>query len=376
MIGSGIRKFARERGLNCGEGYAYGELNGYHVFLDEGSGYKRLCVYLYPPVQNTVENEELCVRVRRALSDCDLKEYRLQRQDAIRVEAGFAQLIFHDKMGTMERIKRYVDEILPKLDGLSLDARRCACCGEALEGGARYAVLDGRVLPVHEGCMRELSDIVESVESEPRSGSVLLGALGALVGAVIGAIPWALVYTMGYVTSLVGFVIGALANFFYGKFGGKRSGARIVIVLLALVIGVGLGQAGGYTLEFSKTYDETVELAKSHEEIDAEDPGMSRGEFVRMAWEQYLLYDQEKALGLEYDRALAKLAPEERVDLLTREEFVDLYYAAEVDEMRTQLRGAFLKDCGVGLFFGLLGCLGVFQRVYHENKRRKVKELN
>lgn len=260
----------------------------------------------------------------------------------------------------------YIDEVLPRLDGMCPDASRCACCGEDLEDGARYVVLDGRVLPVHSHCVRELSDTVDRVESEPRSGSLLMGALGALLGAVIGAIPWALMLMLGYITSVMGFAIGALANFFYGKLGGKRSSARIAIVLVALVLGIALGQAAGYTLQFAQSYNE----------VGAAGSDMGRGEFVQIFWEQYLLYDQGTALGLQYDRALAELAPEERVDVMTREEFVEAYYDAEVDELRSEMRSAFAKDYGVGLVFGLMGTVGMFAQVYGENKRRKVKELN
>jgi len=194
-------------------------------------------------------------------------------------------------------------------------------------------------------------------------GSIAKGALGALIGAAIGAVPWAFLLVMGYVSALAGFLIAWLSSGFYDKFGGRRGGLKLVIVAVALVVGILLGQIVGYTLEFAQLYAKEG-LAES---------GKSRGEFVQQTWEYYLLYDQETALRLEYEREIAKLPPEERTgeEVMTAEEFIENYYDTEVDELREELRDDFKTNGLMGLFYGLLGTIGLFVRMYRENKQRK-----
>ncbi|MBQ8506866.1 MAG: hypothetical protein IJ466_05500 [Clostridia bacterium] len=366
MIGTAIRKFAKERGLTCDNGFAYGTLHGLHVFMNEGEGWKAIYIYLHPPVENTVENAELCARVIHTLSDCDLKEARLHREGAISTDGGFARLVFHDTIGTMKRIEHYLDEKLPGLAALGIDSNRCAWCGEPLDGDLRYSQLNACVLPVHSGCVQELSSQVERIEEEDRSkGSVVRGAVGAVIGAVIGAIPWALVFMLGYIAGLLGLLIGWLANLFYDKFGGRRSGLKVPVLIFAVIIGILLGQIGGYTLLFAKQYDE----------YGMADYDYTRQGYVQMLWEQYLIYDQETALTLEYERAVADLPEEERVNLMTVEEFIDTYYDTELDELRTDMRAEFMKNMLLGLFFAALGCVRLLMNTHQANRRKKVKAL-
>ena len=44
LIGSGLKKFAKENGMNVSSGVAYGALRGYAATLSEGSGYKQIVV--------------------------------------------------------------------------------------------------------------------------------------------------------------------------------------------------------------------------------------------------------------------------------------------------------------------------------------------
>ena len=44
MVGSGIKKLAKENNLKVSSGVAYGNLHGYASTFSEGSGYKRLVI--------------------------------------------------------------------------------------------------------------------------------------------------------------------------------------------------------------------------------------------------------------------------------------------------------------------------------------------
>lgn len=365
MIGTGLKKFAQKRGLTSGNGFIYGKLCGQHISMDEGGGWKALYIYLHSPADNSVENAELSARALHILTDCNLKDYRLHRDGAVSTQNGFARLVFFDNPGTMKCIERYVDEVLPRLAEAGIGCSRCAWCGEEMDGDTAYALLNGSILPVHASCLPQLSDHVDELETTSRSGSVLLGAIGALLGAVLGAVVWALVYSLGYIAGIVGFVIGFLANFFYGKFGGKRSGLRIVIVVLALVVGSVLGQTAGVMVDFMSVYDE----------MDLDEEEITPMDWLRINMEQFLLYDQEKALGMRYDREVQRLPEAERADVISREEYIEACYDPAVEDARDEIRAAYLKDLGIGLIFGIWGCSGLFRKVHRENKRRKVKQL-
>ena len=382
MTGSALRKYAQQHGLACSGGWAYGKLCGCFAVLDEGQGWKRLRIYLHPPAR---ADEDRDAQVLRVLGDCDRKAFRLKDRQynglsrrgdgrkpsplrgdrAIQIVDGFAQLVFHDTFGTMKRMARYVDEVLPKLEGLVSEGGCCAHCGAPMGEDVRLLQVDGEPLPVHDCCARAVMEQIQIEDDEPRPGSVLMGILGALAGAVLGAVPTALTMALGYVSALCGLITGMLANFFYGKFGGKRGIVRIPIVLLALVLGAGLGQVGGYTLNFVQEYGKMEDNS-----------GASRAEFVRYCWEEYLLYDQETVLGIEYDREVAKLDPAEMEDVMTREEFIRYYYNAEIQAARLEMRDAFAKDYMQNLVFALLGCVGLFAKIHWQEGRRRVRELD
>lgn len=44
MIGSGLKKLAKENGLRVSNGVAYGSLRGYAATLSEGSGFKQIVI--------------------------------------------------------------------------------------------------------------------------------------------------------------------------------------------------------------------------------------------------------------------------------------------------------------------------------------------
>lgn len=366
MIGTGIRKFAQERGMTCDAGMAYGKVNGRHIAMDEGSGYKALRIYLYPPVEQGEAYAERDEQILNALMDCDLKEFRLNRKGAITIQAGYAQLVFQDTMGTMKRIERYIDEIMPKLNALNLDTDRCACCGKPLENDLDYVHLDGNIMPLHAGCVQQLSELVDSVDVESRKGgSLIKGTLGAFVGAVLGAVLWALVFMLGYIAAVAGLLIGWLSSWMYDKFGGKKSKLKVLIVAVAVIIGVFLGQAGGYSLDFAKGFYENGGGTPAE-----------CVEYVSYIWEDLFLRDQEESLRLEYREILEELAPTldeiASGEIMTEAEFVETYYNAEMDTLRLELREEFVRNCALGLFYSLLGCIGLFMKLHRQNKRRKI----
>ena len=86
------------------------------------------------------------------------------------------------------------------------------------------------------------------VENNPveiqKEGSYVTGLIGALVGALIGAVAWCLVMQLGIIASLVGFVIGWLAEKGYNLLKGKQGKGKIAILIIAVIIGVIVGNFG------------------------------------------------------------------------------------------------------------------------------------
>jgi len=367
MIGTEIRKYAKEKGMTCDAGIAYGKINGRYISMLDGEGTKTVRIYLYPPVENGEEFAERDAQILRALTDCDLKEFRLHRKGAVSLERGFAKLVFFDTMGTMKRIVRYLDEVMPGLDALELDTERCAYCGAPLDGDADYAELDGNILPLHTACVQQLSELVNVADEESRTGgSIAKGTLGALLGALGGAAAYALVFMLGYIAALAGLLIALFSSKLYDKFGGKKSKWKIAIVAVMLVLGVLLGQMAGYTMMFSGWYDESG-YAEEY----------SRVNYVAECWETYLLLDQETALGRQYDRLMADV-PEAELESglhMSRELFIRTYYDNEVDTYRAEMQDEFNRNLMLGLFYGLLGCTGELLRVHRQTRSRRLRDV-
>ncbi len=373
MVGTALKKYAESHGMRCDGGYVYGRVNGRYIAMLDGTGVKMLQVYLCPPSQ-APEDIAAC-RIGEVLRTEDPKAYRLIRRGAVNISDGRAVVVFQDGPGAMARISRYIDEVLPRLDALGLHGDACACCGMPMEGEVRHVLADDYVMPVHVGCAAKLS--AQPIARGRDQGSVLRGALGALLGAGIGAVLWAIVYMMGYVSGLVGLLIGLLSNFFYGRLGGRKGRARVVIVVAALLIGALLGQIGGVTARFNWSFEEGG--GQFTWPMDGEDGfltvRLTRSQYLKTCWDRYFCRDQTAMLSNEYDR-LAAGNPDSGFDrTVTREAFIQRAWdAGYEDNFRAGAR-EFGANLAMGVFFGLLGCPGLFGQLRDGKRRRTVKML-
>ena len=90
-----------------------------------------------------------------------------------------------------------------------------------------------------------MSEFEHTCTAEYDNRTYIKGAAGALLGALLGAVAWAIVYKLGYVAGLVGLLIGFLASKGYDLLKGKQGKGKIVILILAVILGVVAGTAGG-----------------------------------------------------------------------------------------------------------------------------------
>lgn len=241
MIGSGLKKLAKENGMQVANGVAYGNFQGYAVTFSEGSGYKRVDFATRFP--DAV--------AKTAFLDAVNAE-GIQRNFRVRnmcVDGGRIQIYFTDNPGTMKKIREFLAWFLPLLRQYgTAPVSICTHCGGDVTGG-RWILLDGTAYFLHDSCAKNLAaqiDAGNARRKEEDTGSYVSGTLGALLGAAIGAVLWAVILIAGYVASIAGLAIGFLSQKGYDLLKGRQGKGKVAILIVATIIGVALGTLGGY----------------------------------------------------------------------------------------------------------------------------------
>lgn len=236
MIGGGLRKLAKEYGMNLAQGVAYGSLGGFGATLYEGAGFKRIVfsTRFADPAGRTGIMDTVNARNMK-------KEFRVTE---FTVGSQMIVVTFLDNPGTMKRIRAFLDWFLPLLGSFGASgAEICPECGMPI-GQGKWAMVNGIAHHYHIACadrvQRELELSNERRASED-SGSYFTGLLGAVLGSALGAVVWAIVLSFGYIASVVGLLIGFLAEKGYSLCKGRQGKGKIAILILAVVFGVVLG---------------------------------------------------------------------------------------------------------------------------------------
>lgn len=279
MIGSGLKKLAAQNGMRVAQGVAYGSLQGYAATFSEGSGYKQIVITtrFADPVQEDGLRRE--VGSRNIASDFRVKNLSFAPNGI--------NVVFLDNPGTMKKIEAFLQWFLPLLDKYGADkVDICNECGQPLNGAGTWILRDGVVaFHMHAACVQKVQrDSAAEYErrTEADSGDYLRGTIGALLGAAVGAVLWAVIYMMGYVAGIVGFAIGWLAEKGYDLLHGKQGKGKVVILIVAVILGVLLGTAAGLVAEvmvvladegISATVGEVIEFVGIMWEMDSEFQG-------------------------------------------------------------------------------------------------------
>lgn len=236
MIGSGLKKMAAEYGLKVDKGVAYGSLQGYAATMFEGSGWKQIvfATSFTDPVQRVAFTDAVNgVNV--------LKTYRVRQMN---MASNAIQVVFNDTVGTMKKIRAFLDWFLPLLREHGANGWNiCPECGTEVTGG-KWMLIEGTAYYMHEACAQKTTqDIAEDNErrAQEDTGTYLKGAVGAFIGSVIGAVVWALVLMAGYVASIVGLLIGWLSDTGYRLLGGKNGKGKVAILIASIIFGVVIG---------------------------------------------------------------------------------------------------------------------------------------
>lgn len=236
MIGSGLKKLAKQHDMRISGGIAYGSLMGFATTLCEGSGWKRI------DIATRFTDLEQQKAFQTALYAVDVKrQYRVQN---LAISQRHINVVFQDTIGTMKKIEAFIAWFYPLLEQFgAYKADICAECGTQIASGSWYAV-DGIAYHMHDTCAEHVAQALNAdaqQRKEEDTGSYGRGFIGALVGAALGSVVWALVLYAGYVASLVGLLIGWLAEKGYTLMKGKQGKGKIAILVIVIILGVLIG---------------------------------------------------------------------------------------------------------------------------------------
>lgn len=315
MIGTALSKLAKENGMKVSDGVAYGLFRGYSACFLEGSGFKLICFTSHKG------DSEKMQQLKSLLDDKNTsKEYRFMKVKAVE---GSLEIYFNDTVGTMKRINAFIDWFMPVMAQYGISSGDiCSQCGTELGGAGKWKKINGVAYHMHEGCAQRLYSQVRQQEEDYREetrDSYATGLVGAVLGGLVGAIPWAIVMYLGYVASIMGLLIGWLADKGYRMLHGRNGKLKVLILILATVIGVAAGTMG------SQVAMVAVMIAKG------ELPGFSYGD-IFVLFKDYLLVDDE---------------------------YISLL----------------MKNMIMGLVYALLGVFVFLYKAYKESKRFMMKEL-
>lgn len=237
MIGSALRKLAKENGMMVGHGVAYGNYRGFAATFSEGSNYKQVAFSTEFP------DEQRKGILLSQLHQTDLKrQFRVQN---FTVNDKSVVITFLDTIGTMKKVRAFLDWFMPLLQASGATGWNvCAQCGSTVSAG-RWFLIAGVAHYFHDTCAQTVTQDIHTEEHQARQlGSYLTGSVGAFLGASLGAVVWALVLLVGWVASIVGLLIGWLADKGYDLLKGKQGKGKVVILILAVIFGVVAGTIG------------------------------------------------------------------------------------------------------------------------------------
>lgn len=245
MIGSGLKKLAKEHNMKVAHGVGYGSLRGYAATMSEGAGYKQivLTTKFADPMKLQALQEKINSRNIQ-------RELRVQR---LGFSPNNVAIVFQDNPGTMKKIMEFIEWFWPLLEEAGATKWDvCTECGCQATSGC-WKLVNGVAYYLHESCGERVKRSIQEEEDsrkEADRGNYITGLLGAFAGSALGAVLWAVVLGLGYVASVVGLVIGWLAERGYSLCRGKQGKGKVVILILAVIFGVLLGNFGydAYTL--------------------------------------------------------------------------------------------------------------------------------
>lgn len=254
MVGTGIKKYAKENNWQIKNGVAFGVCRGYMMSMQEGGGWKSLSIAA------RLESETALNSAYELLNDPNImKDYRISGSN---VSPSAVNITFIDNPGTMKKMLEFIDCFCDGLDSFGAKGvDYCSSCGLELNGMGIPALMNDTVYLLHEGCLhRDDEQLSAAKEEMKKEGNAVTGTIGAFLGAIVGAIPWAVAYYFGWFVGWLGFLIGLAAKKGYELLKGKESRVKGVAVIIATILGVFLAESAAIMVYLGMGFAEEGEI--------------------------------------------------------------------------------------------------------------------
>lgn len=271
MLDIMFQELAEKNGMKIKSSMAYGLLNGCYVTLTSDADYLRISIYVGPQIavaegteSPTVSCANQIVHTITSASGADnifgILVGHATHPAIVFNHAGSVVTVNFENSEERSGIQRFVDELLPLVAPLTRPGL-CICCSSPTDGhGVPVSISGDTVVPMHRNCCKTLSDSYKDQDDKP--GSILTGAIGALLVAILGAGVWAFVYQFGFMSSLVGLVIGFMVCLAYDMCKGKPGRAKLITAIVCCVLAILLGTFGGTILNSYTSFQELDSVAQ------------------------------------------------------------------------------------------------------------------
>lgn len=240
MVGSALKKLAAENEMKVSAGVAYGDFRGYAVSFWEGSGFKAMAISTKFADVTALNALQAQINGRNVT-----KEFRVQQ---INFAPNGVVIRFLDNPGTMKKMTDFFDWFFPLLaESSATGVDVCPECGCTIEGDGAWTLVDGVAFHQHRACADKMCRSIDQEYDQTQAedtGSYGGGLVGALIGGILGGVVWAAVLLLGYVASIVGLLIAWLADKGYTLCRGKRGKGKVVILIVAILVGLLVGTFG------------------------------------------------------------------------------------------------------------------------------------
>ena len=335
MIGPGLQKLGQELNLKPSGGKLCGIIQGFPAALWEGVGYKAVTLGLGSYDKEGVKPPDPETLLTKPRTGYRIIQYA--------TNGPVLAVVFYDTIGTMKRIRAYLEAELPALrNGGFTGAAKCAKCGEAMgDETPALLMLGENPIAVHERCAYEAqSNILQSLDEKEREERIAetelrhstpLAPVGAVLGGIVGSLPWILLTVWGYVASIAAVLIALCASYGYKLFGGRPGKKKLVLVIVLTILLVPVAHVAGTICQFAYQ--------------------IHTGE-IQTAW------------GIPQDALVPSDAPGIFLEI-----FAD-------PEGRAELMGSFAKDFAMAYLFTALGLWAVWRKLASENLKPKRAKLS
>lgn len=264
MAGYGLKKFARELGLEVHNGVICGIYEGYAVSMWEGMATKSLCI---SAKFDALFESEAWIDLYNQLYDLDWSYYKIH---CPYLDLSHLKIVFLDKVGTMRRLREFFFLLIEILDEYNLpDVDICPQCGLPMYGHGTWSQLkvqlDVFCIYAHDNCAEAIGHKMKEENRKEeeemhrytaeRKDRGWMGALG--VGILLAAVEAVLAVLIGRSACAFTVLFHRPIEAVYERLNGSQGVKKIVTVMGVTIIS---GLLGGLLAYVKLNADDVLRL--------------------------------------------------------------------------------------------------------------------